>query len=394
MTFSNARAALLSAVTLVAVTACSGNSSVPSVAQVAPNAAQSEANAATSPVGAGIDSLGIAPDDTTSILKKLTKDVVIGSTVDPKNGDQAGHGLSIVKATYGLKKGQLLVCNFEDKTGAAGKGTTVDVFNPTAGSKPSTLVSNAKSQGCAGVVVTSGNDVDTAGMTSGYLALYTGKGKLITKHTEGAPLVEPFSVADASNPNLYAAEYIFGSDASAGTIVNFSINYYGNTKPTAVISGFDVNKKSGWSALGPSGLAYNAKKDTLYAVDGPDNTVVAFSHASELLVKSEIVVEKGGKTFQCKFPKTTCGTLVKAGKPLNAPEAMTILPNGNLIVANTAGGNTLVEMTPTGQVLDTKVVDKSKTAGIFGLAAAGTTDSNTTLFFTDTNSNNLQELEP
>ncbi len=387
MTFSNTRIALLSAALLVAVSACGGNNAVPSMAQGAPNAAAAQA-------GAGIEPLGIQPDDTTSILKKLKKDVVIGSTVDPKNGDKLGHGVAIVKGTYGLKKGQVLVCNFADKTGAAGKGTTVDVFNPSPGSKPTTLVQNAKSEGCAGDAITSANDVAAAGMTSGYLALYTDKGKLISKDTKGAPFVAPFSVLDASNPNLYAAEYIFASDAGSGSIVSFSINYYGNTKPTAVISGFDVNKKSGWTALGPSGLAYNAKKDTLYAVDGVDNTVVAFSHASELLVSDEIVVQKGGKTFKCKYPKTTCGTLVKSGSPLNAPVAMTILPNGNLVVANTAGGNTLVEMTPTGQVLDTKVVDTNKTAAVFGLGATGTNDTDTKLFFTDTNKNNLQELEP
>jgi hypothetical protein len=50
-------------------------------------------------------------------------------------------------------------------------------------------------------------------------------------------------------------------------------------------------------------------------------------------------------------------------------------------------------MTPTGQVLDTTVVDKSKTSGIFGLAAIGTKDSNTALFYTDTNTNTLHELE-
>jgi hypothetical protein len=38
-------------------------------------------------------------------------------------------------------------------------------------------------------------------------------------------------------------------------------------------------------------------------------------------------------------------------------------------------------------------VDKSKTAGIFGLAANGKTDSNTVLFYTDTNTNTLHELE-
>ena len=72
--------------------------------------------------------------------------------------------------------------------------------------------------------------------------------------------------------------------------------------------------------------------------------------------------------------------------------AQAILPNGNLIVANT-GNNTLVEMTPKGQVLDTKVVDKSKTAGVFGIAADGKNDSDTVLFYTDTNTNTLHELE-
>ena len=44
-------------------------------------------------------------------------------------------------------------------------------------------------------------------------------------------------------------------------------------------------------------------------------------------------------------------------------------------------------------MLDTKVVDTSKTSGIFGLAATGTKDSNTALFYTDTNTNTLHELE-
>ena len=73
----------------------------------------------------------------------------------------------------------------------------------------------------------------------------------------------------------------------------------------------------------------------------------------------EITVQPGCKKFTCEYPKTTCAKLVKAGSPLDKPVAATLLPNGNLIVANT-GNNTLVEMTPTGQVLDTKVMDKAR----------------------------------
>jgi hypothetical protein len=167
-----------------------------------------------------------------------------------------------------------------------------------------------------------------------------------------------------------------------------------------VIAGFAVNKGAGWNALGPSGIQYNATRtgglcnDTLYIVDGVDNTVVAVSNANaDLIEKNEIVAEPGGKTFKCLHPTKTCATLVYSGSPLNAPVAQALLPNGNLIVANTKGGNMLVELTPTGKILDTKMIDTNKTADIFGLLAEGTDDSNTVLFYTDTSTNTLQELE-
>jgi len=73
------------------------------------------------------------------ILKKLTKDVEIGSTVDPKMADMGPRAISLVRANFGLKKGQLLVCNFDDSTGTAGNGTTIEVLDPDPGSKPVTL---------------------------------------------------------------------------------------------------------------------------------------------------------------------------------------------------------------------------------------------------------------
>ena len=316
---------------------------------------------------------------------------MIGSTIDPTNGDMAGHALSVVKANYGLKKGQLVVCNFEDKAGTAGAGTTIDVFDPAPNSSPSTFAQSSKIGGCASDAISTGDYVYGAGLTSGEIASFNQKGKL--HKTYGAPFKAPFSNVDASNPGLYSGEFIFSGDAETGTIVNFGINRYSNKKLIEVGAGFAVNNATGLNTLGPSGLSYEPKGDTLYIADGVDNTVVAFTHASELLVKDEIVVQPGGKTFKCKYPKTTCGELVYSGKPLDAPVAMTLLPNGNLIVANSQGGNTLVELTPVGKILDTKVVDKSKTAGNFGLVATGTNDSNTALFFTDANSNNLQELE-
>jgi hypothetical protein len=375
----------LAAVVAMATSACNGGSAVPSASSV---------------TGTGMTpytARGASPDDSTSILKKLTKDVVIGSTVDPTNGDMGPRGLSLVKTNYGLKKGQLAVCNFEDSTGTAGNGTTVEILGPQTGSKPTTFVQSSQIQGCADDVVNNSNGVCATGMTSGLLVCFNNKAKV--QKAYGSPFEQPFYDVDASCPAKssfcgYAAEYIFGSDSKTGSIVSFSINLYGNPKETQVATGFAVNHQSGWSTLGPSGLSYYPKKDTLYIADGVDNTIVGFNNASELLVTNEITVLKGGKKFSCKYPSTTCGTLVHAGAPLAHPVAMTMLANGNLIVANTKGGTTLVELTPTGKVLDKKVIDTSKPAGVFGLLAKGSTDSNTVLYYTDTNDNSVHELEP
>jgi hypothetical protein len=380
-TFNN-RLLVLIAGTLLATSACGGNAAVPTAAQVsAPGAASS------------------VPNDTTSILKKLTKDVQIGSTVDAKNGDMGPRAISLVRSTFGLQKGQLLVCNFEDSSGAAGKGTTIEVLNPKPHSKPATFTQNTKVEGCDGDSVTEANQVYAAGKLSGFVSQFDQTGSL--KKSFSAHLEAPFADVDAFCGLPYAPEDIYVSDSKTGSIVKLEFTSVsgGKTTLTEVITGFGINKGSGWSALGPSGIQYDNHRtgslcnDTLYIVDGVDNTVVAISTASALLEKDEIVVQPGGKKFKCAHPKDTCATLVYSGAPLNAPVASALLPNGNLIVANTKGGNKLVELTPAGKILATKTLDTSTTADVFGLVASGTSDTDTVLFYTDTKTNTLHELE-
>jgi len=377
----NKRVLMLTAGALLATSACGGNATVPPGVVSAPGASS------------------IVPNDTTSILKKLTKDVEIGSTVDRKNGDMGPRAISLARATFGLKKGQLLVCNFDDSAGTAGNGTTIEVLDPDPHSKPVTFTQSTKIEGCDGVAITATNQVYGAGLVSGLVSRFDQTGKLEKSH--GSPIKIPFADADAFCGEAYAPEDIYIGDSKTGSIVKLAFVPVssGNVRLTQVITGFGTNKSFGWSILGPSGIQYDSRKtgslcnDTLYIVDGVDNTVVAVSNASNLLEKNEIVVQPGGKTFKCAHPKSTCATLVYSGSPLNAPVASALLPNGNLIVANTQGGNKLVELTPAGKILDTKTIDTSTTAHVFGLLATGTSDSNTVLFYTDTETNTLQELE-
>ncbi|MFZ0031670.1 MAG: hypothetical protein WAK84_07350, partial [Candidatus Cybelea sp.] len=331
------RTLMLVAGALFATSACGGNATVPSGL-----ASQVSAPGASSTI----------PNDTASILKKLTKDVEIGSTVDRNNGDMGPRAISLARSTFGLKKGQLIVCNFDDATGAVGKGTTIEVLDPKPHSKPATFTQSTKLEGCDGDAITATNQVYGAGQLSGVVPQFTPAGELNVSY--GSPIKAPFADADAFCGLAYAPEDIYVSDSKTGSLVKLAFISVsgGKTTATEVMSGFGINKGSGWSVLGPSGIQYNSQRtgslcnDTLYVVDGVDNTVIAVSNASSLLQKDEIVVQPGGKKFKCAHPQRTCATLVYSGSPLNAPVASALLPNGNLIVANTKGGNKLVELTP------------------------------------------------
>jgi hypothetical protein len=377
MPLSRIRIAPLTIAALLATSACGGTVSV---LQNAP---------AETSVTQGARAK-IVPNDNTSILNKLTKQVTIGSAVDPTNGDKGPRALTIVKTNYGLKKGQLLYCDFEDSSGTAGNGTSVDVINGSASSTPKTLVQSSLIEGCDADALTSGNQVYAGGMNGTKLVYFDQTGK--QKKTY-APFAGVCGNGDAAPPasNLYAPEYIFTTDCS-GHIVSLSLGSYGTGKLLEVAKGFDVNGKTGWSYLGAAGFAYYAKKDLLYIVDGVDNTLVAFTHASNLLEKDEIVVQKGGKTFKCLHPQTTCGKLVFSGSPLNAPVAAAILPNGNVVVAN-GGDNNLVEISSAGTVLATKSVDSGNSPGVTGIVASGSNDNNTVLYFSDGTANVIGELE-
>jgi hypothetical protein len=394
MFLSKSRASLAICAAVVILSACSQSNTVPTGTS---NALPPQTSPGQVPASSQVGD-DAKHGDSTSILKQDTKNVVIGSTVDPKNGDEGPHSISIVKATLSpLKKGQLVVCNFEDSSGTPGNGTTIEVLNPTPSSSPTQFAQSSDIKGCAGVTTSSQSDyVYGAGMNSGKLVPFNPKG--VEQSPITSPLEAPFSDTDVANKGLYSAEYVFTSDAKTGAIVSAGVNTYASGFLMQVASGFSVNNGSGLNVLGPTGLSYYPKKNVLYIADGVTNTVVKFTNPNDLLLKNEIVVSKSGTKFTCSHKKTTCGKLIKSGSPLSSPIAMTALPNGNMIVANGApasgGGNELVELTPNGTVLDTEVVDTGSAPAIFGLAASGTSDSDTVIYYTDTNDNSVHELEP
>jgi len=334
--------------------------------------------------------------DTTSVLKQLTKTVTIGSTVDPTNGDQDPYGLIYVKQDpYGkskIQKGDLVACNYSNKSGTEGAGTTLEAISSKPGSSPTTLNVNTKLKGCAALVIGPYDPVYSADSTAKNVATTQPNGKLGQVLTN-KNIVKPWSMGYAVGFGYPPGDGIFTSDATTGKIVRINLGAGSAPSYVPVISGFAVNKGQPGNILGPTGLQYNAKTDTLYVLDGVTNTLVAISKAYNTLNQSNaIVVGSNGKTFT--GPEAKNAHVIYAGSSLKKPVASALLPNGNLVVANSGStkGNYLVEIATNGNILANKNVDKGKPNAVHGLVAVGSKDSNTVIYFNDSNTNDVRLL--
>ncbi|MBV8530832.1 MAG: hypothetical protein JO104_05900 [Candidatus Eremiobacteraeota bacterium] len=330
------------------------------------------------------------PDKSTSILKKLKKQVVIGSTIDPKFGQLNPYGLTVAPATAGdFTQGDLVVCNFNAKSNVQGTGFTIVALHSKPGSTP-TLVSHDKKTllGCDALALGPADDIWAAAFAANDNPVISATGKLEV-NIKGKPFKRPFGQIFAQPTSGSPAFY--ESNAEDGTIVR--INLGSKFTYDVIAKGFAVNHGKPGSIFGPSGLAYDPSGDQLYIVDGTNNTVVAFSNVSSIPAGG-IKVGKSGMTFS--GPSAKDARLVFSGSPLNGPISSALLFNGNIVVGNTtnpSGQNIMVELSPSGKMLATKNVDTGAPGAIFGMVATGTNAGNTKLYFNDDNGNNVQVLE-
>jgi hypothetical protein len=338
--------------------------------------------------------------DATSILKTLTTQTEIGSTVDTTNGDQTPSGITYISTNpYGggkYKKGDLIVCNYADKNGVMGNGTTEEVLVAKAGSKPVHLIASPDLKGCAGV----GAEPEygylyTPASAAKDVASVSPQGKIFQKIT-GSGLTQPYGgtfvdtlVSYPPGPGFWVG------DATSGTVNRIDLGSQEKKPPiTPVIQGFKVNKGEPGSVLGPTALGFyqaNERADgTLYVVDGASNILYSFAKVyNDYYASPAVKIGPTGKTFT--GPQAKSAKVVLSGAPLSGSIALTTLPNGNVIVAN-GKTNELIEVESTGKVLATKVVDTGAGGAIRAITAVGTSDANTVLYFTDSNNNTVQEL--
>jgi hypothetical protein len=308
----------------------------------------------------------------------------IGSTVDPINGDQNPYGLAIAPFTAGLlTAGDLVVSNFNDQANVQGNGTTIEILHPTVGAKPTRFVQDPNLEGCAAVAIGSDGGPWAAAYVANLAPFYNSDGTLASTLKAGpwdGPWGETFAAGSGSIPGTYVT-----SNATSGTIVRVDI---GGTTFTTIATGFTINAGAvPGTILGAAGLTYDSTNDTLFIVDSNENRVVAFA-GYQALGADAIVVNADGSFGG---PSASSARVVFSGAPLNEPISAALLFNGDLVVGNT-GDNLLVEISQAGKLMATQNLDTGAAGALFGIAATGTSASDTKIYFNDDNDNTVKVL--
>jgi hypothetical protein len=184
-----------------------------------------------------------------------------------------------------------------------------------------------------------------------------------------------------------------------------------------IVTGFCVSgavQGSTDSLHAPSGLTYDAKKDTLYVVDTSSYSVVALAHVSSIPANG-ITVNGGDCTAAppTATPAFTGPAMSSAsviagpnspngGQLLNAPISAALLLNGNVVIGNAdqdlmvndagTNENLLFEISPTAGIVGMKQLDAGAPGALFGIAAGPDSKGNQLIYFNDDNDNTVKVL--
>jgi uncharacterized protein (TIGR03118 family) len=305
----------------------------------------------------------------------------------PNSGDQNPYGVAFVpqgiKPGGKLNPGDILVSNFNNGAangGLQGTGTTIiritpsgerSVFFQGTGLGLTTALGVLKSGFVlVGNVPTMDGKFATIGQ--GSLLVLDTNGNLVTTLTDPNLLRDPWDLTindHGSRAQVFVSNVTNVTDASGvgnGTVtrINLHISQTGALvvdHMTRIASGYKVEENDAALIVGPTGLAYDAKRDILYVASTDDNAIYAIDDAGDRGTSHG----KGRLIYQ-------------DNAHLHGPLALVLAPNGDLIAANgdavsfdstTDLPSALVEFTPSGKFVGQFSIDPNP-GGAFGIALA------------------------
>lgn len=328
----------------------------------------------------------------------------IASTV-PHNGDVNPYGIFVVRQSNGrLRKGDVLISNFNNKSNLQGTGTTIVQISPGGHRTLFAQIKAAKLPGkCpGGVGLTTALEVLRGGWvvvgstpSANGMAATAKAGCLIVLNKNGK-VVETFSGHGINGPwdstlaqrgriaDLFVDNVLNGTVAAGGkvvhrgTVLRLTLMLSRHHAPrwistTKVGSGFPEQTNASAFVLGPTGLGLG-RYDTLYVAVTGTNVITAIPHA---------LVRPGS---------AGTGVPVTAGGYLNMPLGLAIAPNGDILTVN-GGDGRIAETTPAGVQVAARFLDTSGSpagaGALFGLAVR---PGGTGVYYVDDAANTLRLL--
>jgi hypothetical protein len=304
---------------------------------------------------------------TNSILDSLQS--ITASTI-PSNGDLNPYGVAFVPAGFpaggSIAAGDLLVANFNNNGNLQGTGTTIVSISPTGQQSvfaTSTLIGLDTALGVLsrGFVVVGNLPVTYPGATPqpGSLQILDRNGTPVATLNDPKLLDSPW---DLTINDRGSKASVFVSNVLSGTVTRLDLSVSSTQvtviNKTRIGSGYAHQPNAAAVVVGPTGLAYDPIRETLYVASTADNEIFAIGDA-------------GDRTSDAGL-----GFVVFADqKHLHGPLGLVLAPNGNLITVNGdavfSGGtqNELIEFTPQGFLVAEYQIDAGAPGGAFGVAS-------------------------
>lgn len=346
---------------------------------------------------------GVASADGT-FLGRLHTVREIASTV-PANGDVNPYGTAVVARDAGnLRRGNVLVSNFNNSQNQQGTGTTLVQISPRGTATLFARIDPAHLPGpCPGgvglttalsilpggwVVVGSLPTTDGTSATAqaGCLLVLDSHGR-VRETLAGGGINGPWDMTAASygdRTDLFVTNVLNGTVAGGGnevdqgTVLRITLKRHDHRPPqrvrtTTIGSGFAEQTDPAALVIGPTGVGLG-RNGSLYVADTVNNRITVIPRA----------LSRGSSAGT--------GRVVSSGGRLSSPLGLAIAPNGHILTVNGGDGN-IVETTPTGRQVAFRQLDNSGSppgaGALFGLAVDLDRDA---VYFVDDATNFLDVL--
>ncbi|MDB5329932.1 MAG: hypothetical protein JWP03_1083, partial [Phycisphaerales bacterium] len=269
----------------------------------------------------------------TDVLSRLPATPQVNVATPPANGDVNPYGVAFIPKGVAkgglLAAGDVLVSNFNASTNLQGTGTTIGIFSPTGQQSPFF-------QGQAGIGLTTALGVTKSGFifvgnmpTTDGSSATVGQGSLIVLDKNGHQVLNLTDATNIDGPwdlavnDAGSKPQVFVSNVLNGTVsrLDFKISHGGKSialvKTTQIASGYTHRSDPAALELGPTGLAFDTHRTTLFVASTADEAIYAIPKASKAKSSAGI----GSLVFQ-------------DSTHLHGPLGLAQAPNGDLIVAN------------------------------------------------------------